>query len=96
MTEQEVHVTEMATALNIKPEMPIGKRIYVTVRAFNRAGKFQMLIGTLLKIIGNNNLFNFFKLLDFYWLLIIIEPHILISFLPKSLNYVSSLYLMNF
>lgn len=44
MAEQEVHVTEIATALNIKPEMPTGKRIYVTVRAFNRAGKFQKVI----------------------------------------------------
>lgn len=44
MAEREVHVTEIATALNIKPEMPTGKRIYVTVRAFNRAGKFQKVI----------------------------------------------------
>jgi hypothetical protein len=40
MTEREIHVTEMATALNILPLMPVGKRIYVTVRAFNRAGKY--------------------------------------------------------
>jgi hypothetical protein len=40
MTEREIHVTEMATALNILPLMPVGKRIYVTVRAFNRAGRY--------------------------------------------------------
>lgn len=39
MLEQKIHVTETATALNLTPLMPVGERIYVTVRAVNRAGK---------------------------------------------------------
>lgn len=39
MLEQKIHVRETATALNLTPLMPVGDRIYVTVRAVNRAGK---------------------------------------------------------
>lgn len=39
MLEQKIHVTETATALNLTPLMPVGERIYVTVRAVNKAGK---------------------------------------------------------
>lgn len=44
MVEREIHVTEMATALNVTPAMPVGRRIYVTVRAINRAGNNQSII----------------------------------------------------
>ena len=38
MSERKIHVTETATALNLTPVMPVGQRIYITVRAVNRAG----------------------------------------------------------
>ncbi|XP_078322971.1 uncharacterized protein LOC111122905 [Crassostrea virginica] len=41
MSERKIHVTETATALNLTPVMPVGQRIYITVRAVNRAGLFR-------------------------------------------------------
>lgn len=34
----EIHLTEVATAVNFTSELPLNKRIYITVRAYNKAG----------------------------------------------------------
>jgi hypothetical protein len=36
---QEVHLTEVASAVNLSAQLPVGQRIYVTVRAYNKAGE---------------------------------------------------------
>ncbi|XP_061177042.1 uncharacterized protein LOC133185758 [Saccostrea echinata] len=40
LTEKEVDLVEEATAYNFSQELPLSKRIYVTVRAYNKAGLF--------------------------------------------------------
>ncbi|XP_061176007.1 uncharacterized protein LOC133184958 [Saccostrea echinata] len=40
LKEKEVHLVEEATAYNFSQELPLSKRIYVTVRAYNKAGLF--------------------------------------------------------
>lgn len=39
LSERKVHLTMTAMAFNMSSELPVGKRIYVTVRAYNKAGK---------------------------------------------------------
>ncbi|XP_061193435.1 uncharacterized protein LOC133201664 [Saccostrea echinata] len=40
LLEREVHLTQIATAYNITPHLRTGPRVYVTVRAYNKAGQF--------------------------------------------------------
>ncbi|XP_061176006.1 uncharacterized protein LOC133184957 [Saccostrea echinata] len=40
LLEKEVDLVEEATAYNLSQELPLSKRIYVTVRAYNKAGLF--------------------------------------------------------
>ena len=38
LEEREVHLVEEATAYNVSKDLPKSERIYVTVRAYNKAG----------------------------------------------------------
>lgn len=38
LAPREIHLTEVATAVNFTSELPLNKRIYITVRAYNKAG----------------------------------------------------------
>ncbi|XP_062606252.1 uncharacterized protein LOC134268062, partial [Saccostrea cucullata] len=38
--EREVHLVEEASAYNFSQQLPLSKRIYITVRAYNKAGLF--------------------------------------------------------
>jgi hypothetical protein len=40
LSERRVHLTTTAVVVNGSLELPVGKRIFVTVRAYNKAGKF--------------------------------------------------------
>ncbi|XP_062616047.1 uncharacterized protein LOC134277752 [Saccostrea cucullata] len=40
LLEREGHLTEVAVALNITPQLPVGKRLYISVRAYNNAGLY--------------------------------------------------------
>ncbi|XP_052707847.1 uncharacterized protein LOC128183063 isoform X2 [Crassostrea angulata] len=40
LQEKEVHLVETATAYNFSQQLPESKRIYVTVRAYNKAGLY--------------------------------------------------------
>ncbi|XP_078321865.1 uncharacterized protein LOC111103999 isoform X3 [Crassostrea virginica] len=40
LEEREVHLVEEATAYNVSKDLPKSERIYVTVRAYNKAGLF--------------------------------------------------------
>nr|XP_034301655.1 uncharacterized protein LOC105322112 [Crassostrea gigas] len=40
LAPREIHLTEVATAVNFTSELPLNKRIYITVRAYNKAGLF--------------------------------------------------------
>ncbi|XP_056015772.1 uncharacterized protein LOC125675332 [Ostrea edulis] len=40
LPEETVHLFEEASAYNFSQELPVSKRIYVTVRAYNKAGLF--------------------------------------------------------
>ncbi|XP_055997828.1 uncharacterized protein LOC125647098 [Ostrea edulis] len=40
LSERKVHLTMTAMSFNMSSELPVGKRIYVTVRAYNKAGLF--------------------------------------------------------
>ena len=38
MAATELHITEVAAVPNLSPLLPVGTTIYITVRAYNRAG----------------------------------------------------------
>lgn len=38
LAAREIHLTEVATAVNFTSELPLNQRIYITVRAYNKAG----------------------------------------------------------
>ncbi|XP_061181031.1 uncharacterized protein LOC133189645 [Saccostrea echinata] len=40
LPEKDVHLATTGVVFNLSPELPIGKRVYVTVRAYNKAGLF--------------------------------------------------------
>jgi hypothetical protein len=38
MAATELHITEVAAVPDLSPLLPVGTTIYITVRAYNRAG----------------------------------------------------------
>nr|XP_034314147.1 uncharacterized protein LOC105348718 isoform X1 [Crassostrea gigas] len=40
LSPQKLHLTTTAAVFNLSPELPVGKRVYVTVRAYNKVGLY--------------------------------------------------------